>query len=190
MEQSSLVWAVAAAVLLLSLGFVWYALDQRRRRGLREHFGPEYQRLVSQEGDPRRAERVLSQRESRVKKLDIRPLPESTRANFLGRWQKVQERFVDDPRGAVRDADALIGEAMTGRGYPVGDFEQRAADVSVDHPDVVIDYRTAHAIAGRDADASTEDLRRAMVHFRSLFEDLVLGPGGPTERVEREETHR
>lgn len=192
MDQTTVILVVAAAVVLvLALG-LWYAYEQRRRRKLREHFGTEYEHVVSEKGDPREAERVLSEREARVKKLDIHPLAPAGREQFIARWRKVQERFVDDPRAAVADADTVIGEAMVACGYPVGDFEQRAADVSVDHPGVVTDYRTAHEIAGRRSDVSTEDLRRAMVHYRSLFEELIAPPRALTEeRVEeREETVR
>jgi hypothetical protein len=145
--------------------------------------------VVSEAGDPARADRVLSERERRVQKLDIRPLPDTAREQFIERWHEVQAQFVDDPRGAVRDADALIGEAMEARGYPVTDFEQRAADVSVEHPQVVTDYRTAHDIARR-REAETEDLRRAMVHYRSLFEALVSAPAREERVEEREETTR
>jgi hypothetical protein len=192
MDQATAILVVAAAVVLVLAVGLWYAYEQRRRRKLREHFGTEYEHVVSEKGDPREAERVLSEREARVKKLDIHPLAPAGREQFVARWRKVQERFVDDPRAAVTDADAVIGEAMVACGYPVGDFEQRAADVSVDHPGVVTDYRTAHEIAGRRSDVSTEDLRRAMVHYRSLFEELVAPPRARTEeRVEeREETVR
>ena len=189
MDQQTLLLIAAVVVLALILIAVVAALSGRRRQRLREHFGPEYERVASEEGDPRRADRILAEREERVKKLDIRPLPESARAQFVEQWRAVQARFVDDPRGAVGDADALIGEAMQARGYPVSDFEQRAADVSVEHPGVVVDYRTAHEIARR-RDIGTEDLRRAMVHYRSLFEALV-SPSGRDERVqEREESNR
>ena len=202
MDQQMIVWVVAAVVVVALLVAFWIVSQQRRRAHLREQFGPEYERVVSQEGDQGRAERVLSEREERVKKLDIRQLPAAAREEFIARWRGVQARFVDDPRGAVRDADALIGEAMQARGYPVGDFEQRAADISVEHPDVVTDYRAAHRVA-LQREASTEELRRAMVHYRSLFEDVV-GRNEPVardaraprderaaERVdEREETHR
>ncbi len=192
MDQTTLILVVAVAVVLVLAVGLWYAYEQRRRRKLREHFGSEYEHVVSEKGDQREAERVLSEREARVKKLDIHPLAPAGREQFIARWRKVQERFVDDPPGAVADADTVIGEAMVACGYPVGDFEQRAADVSVDHPAVVTDYRTAHEIAGRGSDASTEDLRRAMVHYRSLFEELIAPPRARTEeRVEeREETVR
>lgn len=193
MSQQALIWVAVAIVALVVIAAAWIAYRQRRRAQLRERFGPEYDRLVSKDGDQGRAERELSEREARVRKLDIRPLPASTREDFMRRWRKVQERFVDDPRGAVKDADGLIGEAMVACGYPVGDFEQRAADVSVDHANVVTDYRAAHRIAVTDQreGASTEDLRRAMQHFRSLFEDLVSPRGRAEERVdEREESVR
>jgi hypothetical protein len=188
MDQSTVTLVVAAILVIALAAAIWFFYDQRRRQQLQKHFGPEYERVVSEEGDQRRAERVLSERESRVKKLDIRPLSDAARDHFVTRWRKVQERFVDDPRGAVSDADALIGEAMETRGYPVGDFEQRAADVSVDHPRVVLDYRTAHEIAEREGEIDTEHLRQAMVHYRSLFDDLVgVTPERAQERVERVE---
>ena len=192
MDQTTVMWIAVAVIAVVLIGALAFAYDQRRRRQLREHFGPEYEHVVSEEGDERRAERVLSEREARVKKLDIHPLAPAGREQFVARWRKVQERFVDDPRAAVNDADHVISEAMAACGYPVGDFEQRAADISVDHPGVVTDYRTAHEIAGRRSDISTEDLRRAMVHYRSLFEELIAPPRAPVEeRVEeREETRR
>lgn len=191
-QQTVLIVAVVVVAAAVLLG-VWYWSQQRKRERLREHFGPEYDRVASEEGDPKRADRILSQRQARVNKLDIRPLPASTRDDFVRRWREVQARFVDDPRGAITDADKLIGEAMVARGYPVGDFEQRAADVSVDHPNVVTDYRAAHDIALNDRRqrASTEELRRAMVHYRSLFEDLVSSRDRAEERLdEREESRR
>lgn len=191
-QQTVLIVALVVVAAAVLLG-VWYWSQQRKRERLREHFGPEYDRVASEEGDPKRADRILSQRQERVNKLDIRPLPASTRDDFVRRWREVQARFVDDPRGAITDADKLIGEAMVARGYPVGDFEQRAADVSVDHPNVVTDYRAAHDIALNDRRqrASTEELRRAMVHYRSLFEDLVSSRDRAEERLdEREESRR
>jgi hypothetical protein len=187
-QQTLLVVALVVVAALIVIAIV-LATSRRRRQKLREHFGPEYDRVVSEEGDPARADRVLAEREHRVKKLDIRPLPDTAREQLVERWRKVQALFVDDPRAAVAHADALIGEAMEARGYPVSDFEQRAADVSVEHPRVVMDYRTAHDIAQR-GEADTEDLRSAMVHYRSLFAALVSAPAaeGPVE--EREETTR
>jgi hypothetical protein len=191
MDQPTILLITIAVVAILVVAIGAYAVSQRRRQHLREHFGPEYQRLLSEQGDRGRAERILSQREERVKKLDIRPLPDTAREQFLQGWRKVQTRFVDDPRGAVGDADDLIGQAMEARGYPVGDFEQRAADVSVEHPQLVIDYRTAHEIARRQKDVTTEDLRQAMVRYRSLFAELVgEAPATEESAEEREEMKR
>jgi hypothetical protein len=189
MDQQTMLVVAIVVVAALTLIVFAYGLAQRRRQKLREHFGPEYEHVVAAAGDPARADHVLSEREKRVKKLDIRPLPETAREQFIERWREVQARFVDDPRGAVGDADALVGEAMEARGYPVTDFEQRAADVSVEHPQVVMDYRTAHDIAGR-REVDTEDLRRAMVHYRSLFDALVSAPGHEEKVEERQETAR
>lgn len=191
MDQT-VVWVAVAILIVVAVGALWFVYEQRRRRGLKEHFGPEYERVVAEEGNERRADRVLSDREARVKKLDLQPLPDSTRETFVAGWRKVQEQFVDDPLGAVTAADALIGEAMVARGYPVGDFEQRASDISVEHADVVTDYRAGHDIAARRSEANTEELRRAMVHFRSLFSELVAPAARPTEEKveEREETVR
>lgn len=190
MDQPTILW-ITVAVVVLVVAIAAFALNQRRRQHLREHFGPEYQRLLSEQGDRGRTERILSQREERVKKLDLRPLPDTAREQFLLGWRKVQTRFVDDPGGAVSDADDLIGQAMEARGYPVGDFEQRAADVSVEHPQLVIDYRTAHEIARRQKDVTTEDLRQAMVRYRSLFAELVGdAPASEEPADEREEMKR
>lgn len=173
--------AVLVVVALLAIAFV---LSRKRRTDeLRGKFGPEYERLVHERGDPRRVEDELSHRVERVKQLHIKPLPADQRAQFADAWRSDQARFVDDPKGAVREADRLVADLMQVRGYPVGDFEQRAADISVDHPHVVQNYRTAHDIAVREGrgEASTEDLRKAMVHYRALFEDL-LAAGEPEPR--------
>jgi hypothetical protein len=146
-----------------------------RSKKLRSKYGPEYDRLAKDFGSTRRAESDLERREKRLEKIHIRGLTNEEQAKFSAAWTKVQASFVDDPAAAVADADALVGELMKARGYPMGDFEQRAADVSVDHPAVVQNYRAAHAIAARRerGKANTEDLRTAMVHFRALFEDLL-----------------
>ena len=142
---------------------------------MRERFGPEYQRVLQQEGDPRKAEGVLEFREKQREKFRIRPLSEEDRASFAVRWKEVQARFVDNPGGAVTVAENLVTEVMRARGYPIGEFEQRAADISVDYPLIVENYRAAHEIAMRqnDGKASTEDLRQAMVHHRLLFQELL-----------------
>jgi len=168
-----IVIGVLVAVAVVVVAFV---LSQKRRTDqLRGKFGPEYERLVREHGDPRRAESELSTRVERVKQLHIQPLSPEHRSRFADAWRSDQARFVDDPKGAVVEADRLVADLMQVRGYPVGDFEQRAADVSVDHPHVVQNYRVAHDIAVRQqrGEASTEDLRKAMVHYRELFEDLL-----------------
>ena len=171
---------IAAVVILLIVGAAaWWFTQRRKRSQLREQFGPEYGRAVEQHGDRGRAESALHALEERVQQLHIRPFPPEEAQRFAGSWQSVQARFVDDPAGAIREADQLVSQAMEVRGYPMGDFEQKAADISVDHPDVVEHYRAAHAIAERhvrqngSTDGSTEDLRQAMVHYRALFEDLL-----------------
>jgi hypothetical protein len=186
MDQQTLlvIGAVVAALVLAVL--VWWFLQRRKREQLRTRYGPEYERLAREHGGPARAEAELADREKRVKKLQIRRLGPEEAEHFSKTWRTVQAQFVDDPKGAVTRADQLVNEVMTARGYPVGDFEQRAADISVDHPRVVSNYRSAHAIATRHArgEASTEDLRQALVYYRELMEDLLDAntPRGTTER--------
>jgi acyl-coenzyme A synthetase/AMP-(fatty) acid ligase len=173
-HQTMLLIAVILAVVVIgAIAFV--LMKKRRSQQLRERFGPEYDRVLKKEGEVRRAENVLDIRAKRRENFELRPLPAATRTNFAERWRKVQSQFVDDPRGSVVRADELVSELMAERGYPVADFEQRAADISVDHPVVVENYRAAHDIALRHSrgQASTEDLRRAMVHYRSLFDELL-----------------
>ncbi len=173
--------AVIAAVLVAAAIVV-----SRRKRSehLRERFGPEYDRTLQQRGDARRAETELLAREKRVKKLSLHTLPADERDRYAGEWAEVQRRFVDDPSGAVTQADKLVTRVMEARGYPTGDFEQRAADISVNYPVFVENYRAAREITLRHAkgQSSTEDLRRAMVYFRSLFDELLESP--KTENVE------
>jgi len=168
-----IVIAIAAVVVLAVV--VWSALRTRRTRTLKEGFGPEYDRTVADAPSKREAEAELSDRQKRREELDVKPLSPGARERYVELWQATQARFVDDPGGAITEADLLIQQVMRERGYPVEDFEQRAADVSVDHPDVVNNYRAAHgiSIAHERERASTEDLRRAMVHYRSLFDDLL-----------------
>jgi hypothetical protein len=169
-------WAllVVAAVVIVAI-VAWRALMTRRTRSLQGRFGPEYERTVESADSRRDAERELSEREQRRNELDIRPLAPGARDRYLAEWQRVQARFVDDPEGAVREADGLIVNVMRDRGYPTDDFDQRAADVSVDHPRVVEDYREGRRLsqAATTGDATTEELRRAMHHFRSLFDELL-----------------
>lgn len=167
--------AIIAAVAVVMIAVIVYSIQRRRSERLRQHFGPEYDRAIAEGGNRRRAEAVLEERTERVKKFHIRPLTAEDKARFAEEWDRVQAHFVDAPAGAVAEADQLLGDIMATCGYPMGDFEQRAADISVDHPIVTQNYRAAHEIAMRQAkgQASTEDLRRAMIHYRSLFEDLV-----------------
>lgn len=171
-------WVLLAGALILGIAlgaaFMWYS-STRRSRQLKTHFGPEYDRMVERTGDRQVAEAELHQREQRVRTFDITPLHEHERVAYGDRWRLVQSRFVDEPEQAVAEADGLIKEVMHTRGYPVEHFEQQAADLSVDHPKVVENYRAAHEIAllSERREASTEDLRQAMVHFRALFADLV-----------------
>ena len=166
--------ALIVAVVVIAVA-AWALIQREKTRKLKGKFGPEYDRVIGQESSPRRAEAILEERQKRVEKYNIRPLTREECDVFAAKWRMVQEHFVDDPREAVAQADSLITDAMRTRGYPMSDFEQRAADLSVDHPQVVEDYRTAHEIAMRDAHgpASTEDLRRAMQHYRSLFERML-----------------
>jgi hypothetical protein len=165
---------VVAAVVVAAL-VVWRALRARRSRTLQQQFGPEYDRTLEGSDSKRHAEGDLAARAERRKELDIRPLAPGARERYLGEWQHVQSRFVDDPEGAVREADRLIQSVMSDRGYPMDDFEQRAADISVDHPDVVENYREGHRLVRASAlgDGTTEELRRAMQHYRALFDELL-----------------
>ena len=186
MNTTQLMIAVAVIVAVLALG-AWLLSRQRRSADLRRRFGPEYDRTVRQMGDASRAESQLEARSARVSALEIRSLSTDERETFGERRRKAQAQFVDDPLAAVSAADRLVAEVMQARGYPMSDFERRAEDVSVDHPEVVGEYRSAHAIAQRQGDgqASTEDLRRAMVHYRALFAELLETPtpdqGSPGE---------
>jgi len=176
MDKSVVIILVVAVVAVLAIAAaIWMYLQKRRTEQLRNRFGPEYERVVEKDGDRRQAEAVLVERQKRVEKFELRPLSNEDRQRFSRAWTQQQARFVDDPRGAVAEADRLIGEVMKMRGYPVGDFEQRAADISVDHPLVVENYRLAHKIAIKDTrgGAGTEELRKAMVHYRALFEELL-----------------
>jgi hypothetical protein len=171
---------LAGVVILVIAVLAWLYVQKRRRTtaGLRQKFGPEYERAVQKHGSERKAEVKLANRQDRVEKLNIRDLDPVERERFSTQWESVQSRFVDSPRGAVAEADDLVSSLMKTRGYPVSDFDQRADDISVDHPRVVENYRSAHHIAlqvGTDG-ASTEDLRTAMIHYRSLFEELVQVP--------------
>jgi hypothetical protein len=182
---------VIAAVVIVG-AIVWSATKARRRKGLQERFGNEYDRTVADAPSRRQAEADLAEREKRRDDLDIRPLEQSSRDRYASEWQKTQAKFVDDPEDAVGEADRLIQRVMLERGYPVHDFEQRANDLSVDHPDVISNYRAAHGIsvANERGKASTEDLRTAMVHYRALFSELLETGSAETTRSEPAETAR
>lgn len=182
--QIVILLVVIAAVVVAAL--IYILLRKRRSDNLREQFGPEYDRVVRKEGDVSKGERLLEFREKHRNTLSIRSLSAEEHERFNNRWNEVQNRFVDDPSGAVAVADELIIEVMQARGYPTTDFTQRAADISVDHPGVVENYRAAHDIAQRRnrGQASTEDLRQAMVHYHALFSELLTVKQG--ERVRRE----
>jgi hypothetical protein len=176
---NQLVLAIAAVVIVIACIAVVQIVRKRRTRRLRAQFGgAEYSRAVKEGGNQRRAEAVLDRRADRVEAFHIRPLAEADRSRFIESWGRIQARFVDGPGGAVTDADQLLGDVMSTRGYPVSDFDQRAADISVDHPLVIENYRAAHQTALRQlqGQANTEDLRKAMLHFRTLFDELVNEP--------------
>ncbi len=168
-----IVLLVIVVVVIAALAFL--AIRKRRSVQLRERFGPEYDRVVRREGDVRKAENVLELRQKRREMFQLRPLSPADRSEFARRWNDVQAQFVDNPKGAVTNADNLVSQVMQARGYPMSDFEQSASDISVDYPEVVENYRGAHDIALRHSrgQASTEDLRRAMVHYRTLFQQLL-----------------
>jgi hypothetical protein len=176
-NQNPVLIAVLIVVVIVVIAIALLATRKRRSQKLRERFGPEYDRVLKSEGNVRNAEGVLEFREKRREKFNLRTLPPADKTRYEERWREVQAQFVDDPKGAVTIADGLVAEVMQARGYPMGDFEQRAADISVDHPVVVENYRGAHDIALRHSrgQASTEDLRRAMVLYRSLFDELLDG---------------
>jgi len=175
MTQNQII-AVILAVLTVAAVFLFYLRTQRSKK-LRERFGPEYDRAVSEAGSAR-GEARLQKLERRVNKYRIRPLEPTARDRYLQRWREMQAKFVDEPHDAVRTADQLLGEVMTARGYPVADFEQQADDLSVNHPLVIEHYRAGHAVAMRhvQGQASTEDLRQALIHYRALFNELVEEP--------------
>jgi LPXTG-motif cell wall-anchored protein len=181
MDTNMIILAAVAIVIIAALALLYARKRKNTTANLRKKFGPEYDRAVLVHGTGRKAEAKLEDREKRVEKLNIRDLDPIEHERFSQRWASVQSRFVDSPKGAVTEADDLVSSVMKARGYPVSDFDQRAADVSVDHPRVVENYRSAHEIArrvtnvGKD-EATTEELRTAMIHYRSLFEELVQAP--------------
>ena len=172
-------WIVIAVLAVIAVAAIIVAAratsSRKRTERLKEHFGPEYERLVDQAGDQRAAENELTERERNRKKLDIVELAPEVQARYAEQWRAVQTAFVDSPSSAVGDADRLVTAVMRERGYPIDDFDRQAADVSVDHPDVVENYRTAHSIhlAQERGEVGTEQQREALVHYRALFEQLL-----------------
>jgi len=191
--MSQMTWIlIAILVLIIAIGIIVGLLAGRRHRSarLQEHFGPEYDRTVGEIGEQRAAEADLIAREKKRKKLDITELSAEAREEHAALWHRVQAEFVDDPKDAVGRAERLVTRVMRERGYPIDDFDQRAADISVDHPDIVENYRSAHAIY-KSADISTEDARQAFVHYRALF-DRLLGSHTEADHVndqQRSQTH-
>jgi FtsZ-interacting cell division protein ZipA len=173
------VWIVLGIILVVALlvAAAWVSSQKKKKRSerLQQRFGPEYNRTVDKLGGRGKAESELEARETRVDKLTIKTLSPSEAARFSQAWAALQGRFVDDPKGVVTQADQLVRELMLARGYPMGDFERRSADISVDHLAVVEHYRAAQAIAVRDqrGDVNTEELRKAVVHYRALFDELL-----------------
>src|SRR3954471_6451290 len=181
------VWIViAAVVVIVVLAIVWSAMRAKRTKALQGTFGREYDRTIDQAGDRRSAERELLDRQKRHDELDIRPLSPESRDRYVRRWQSTQARFVDDPKGAVAEADTLVQEVMQERGYPTKDFDRRVADISVEHPDLVEKYRTAHGIAqaSERGEASTEDMRHSVRHYRALFAELLETGDNGVESVD------
>jgi len=176
------VWVVIAIVVVVVVALVVMGVRRRRTAMLRGHFGPEYDRAVENSEDQRAAEANLRAREKQRAEFDLQPLPEATRLGFASEWRDLQERFVDQPAQATGAADALITRVMEARGYPMKDFDAQAELVSVDHPDTVENYRFAHAVQQRaeTQQASTEDLREALLRYRSLFDELLRPEGNGT----------
>jgi hypothetical protein len=170
---------IVSVILIATVGIAAAIfLRKRKTKKLRTRFGPEYARAVQESGGRRQGEAGLQEREKRVEGFAIRPLTPSDRERYIASWRKVQAQFVDNPKSSVTEADRLLGDVMSTRGYSVSDFEERSADLSVNHPLVVENYRAAHEISLRHArgQASTEDLRQAMIHYRTLFDELVGEP--------------
>ena len=171
-------YVVLAIIVFVAIVVIGIAYSRSRRAAsdrIRQRFGPEYERAVRESGSQRRAEAQLADRAKRVEKLNIRELVPIERERFTNQWNGLQLRFVDSPRGAVAEADDLIVLLMQTRGYPMGEFDQRAADISVYHPVVVDNYRAAHTIASRlrTGEVTTEELRKAMIHYRTLFDEMI-----------------
>jgi hypothetical protein len=184
MDPKVLIAIIVVVALVIVAAAVLYT-RRRQTEHLKQKFGSEYDRVARQHGDPHRAETVLVAREKRVSRLELRALPPIERDRYAQKWALVQKQFVDDPKGSVNEGDRLVTEVMTARGYPMSEFSQRADDISVNYPNAVGNYRAAHDIVLRHGrgQSSTEDLRKAMVHFRSLFDELLGAPGAAHKEV-------
>lgn len=181
---TTVILGVIVVILVLAIITVWMERQRAHSQKLQSRFGPEYERALEAAGSRHAAEQDLAARQRRVEGFNIRDLTPNDRQQFSARWREAQILFVDEPAQAIAEADRLVNEVMQARGYPVADFEQRAADLSVDHAEVVSNYRAARLLVARNEQrlASTEDLRQAMVHFRALFDDLL---GASEERKEQ-----
>jgi hypothetical protein len=182
-QRTTTIFVIVAIAIVIVIAALLIA-RKRRSDHLKQQFGPEYDRAIKQHGDARHAEPVLLEREKRVEKFSLHPLSPVERERYAAEWASIQKRFVDDPSIAVAQAEKLVTAVMSARGYPMGDFEQRAADISVNYPTVVQNYRSAREITLRHAQgqSSTEDLRQSMVYFRSLFDELLNS--NKTEKIE------
>ena len=187
MQNPNLIVGLVVILAVIAIA-AWLFYRKQQSRRLEQRFGPEYDHAVHTLGSEEKAEAELRAREQRVEKLKIVPLPPAETERFAAAWTELQRRFVDSPKGVLAEADLLVRELMTKRGYPMADFERRAADISVDHADVVGNYRAAQAIAARDqrGEADTEQLRQGVVHYRALFEKL-LESGTPSSAGHRAE---
>jgi hypothetical protein len=172
-----LIAIIVAAIVMVALGF-WLIQRQRRRSELKGRFGLEYDRTIKTAETRGEGEKQLVEREKRVEHFQLKTLERQESQRFSDEWRSAQGHFVDDPSGAIKEADGLVQQVMSARGYPITNFEQQAADISVDHPEVVSNYRAAHTIAEKNQNdgSSTEDLRQAMVYYRSLFDELLGAP--------------
>ena len=192
MNTTTLIWIVLAVVVVLIATGSFITVNRRQRtRKLQAKFGPEYQHIMNEQGDQQRAEHELAARLKHVEALDIRPLLAEEVESFTSDWRATQVEFVDDPLAAMQKADHLISQVLQAKGYPVEDFEQGAADVSVSYPDLVMDYRELHLIASMDGDEifGTEEMRKAMIRGRALFQNLVKSDEGPKAIIKVEKEH-
>ena len=184
------IWVIIAIAVVVVVGLLAAGARKRRTTMLRDRFGPEYDRAVENSGDQRSGEADLLARERQRAQFDIKPLPEATRLSFTNEWRDLQERFVDEPAEATAEADILITRVMEARGYPMKEFDAQVELISVDHPVTVDNYRFAHAVQLRaqTQQASTEDLREALLRYRSLFDEMLLPEGNGAVRATADQT--